>query len=185
MNNQDRGRVFSYIKAKTKVFSTANNKPMLPDDFLRIFADKNPSYDYSALRRVALSRIQELGLDGFLRKAGIVLPRSVYAKLADQFNHVKGTGIFVEPIHKIKGLESDTVYFVICNSLLEILLGAKNDYNKETNLLYVALTRTKRRLLLVVDDDEGLKANFEKQEIDINTELCELGIKKAVIENWF
>jgi ATP-dependent exoDNAse (exonuclease V) beta subunit len=66
-----------------------------------------------------------------------------------------------------------------------LLLGVKNDLNKETNLLYVALTRTKRRLLLIIDDDDGLKRNFQKRKIDINAAMNELGIQKAVIRDWF
>ena len=72
-----------------------------------------------------------------------------YKKLLIQFNSNREAGIYVESIHNIKGLECDTAYFVICNSLLEVLLGIKNDFNRETKLLYVALTRTKPRLLLM------------------------------------
>ena len=45
--------------------------------------------------------------------------------------------------------------------------------------------RAKRRLLLIVNDDDGLKRNFQKHKIDINTAMNELGIQKAVIEDWF
>jgi superfamily I DNA/RNA helicase len=134
----------------------------------------------------ALSSInKELGLDNYLKKVNIILSKQDYAKLASQFGTDKGKGIFVEAIQKIKGLEGDTAYFIICNSLLELLIGVKNDLNKETNLLYVALTRAKRRLLFIIDDDEGLKKNFFKRKIDINEAMGELGIQKAVIKEWF
>jgi len=177
--------VFSYIKSKTNVFSTASDDKRLPDDFLQVFAKKYQSYDIDALCHVALHKIHELGLDAFLGKTKIDLPESLYDKLANRFNKGDETGVFVEAIPKIKGLESDTAFFIICNSLLEILLGVKNEFNKETNYLYVALTRAKHRLLFIIDDDEGLKKNFRKLKIDIDTAMVELGIPRVVIEEWF
>lgn len=177
--------VFSYIKNKTDVFSTANDQVGLTHEFIQILADKYPSYDISALRRAVINEILQIGLDNCLKRHNIWLPKPEYAKLASQFSSDKGAGIYVESIQKIKGLEGDTAYFIICNSLLELLLGVKNDLNKETNLLYVALTRTKRRLLLIIDDDDGLKRNFQKRKIDINAAMNELGIQKAVIRDWF
>ncbi|NLB81089.1 MAG: AAA family ATPase [Clostridiaceae bacterium] len=177
--------VFSYTKIKTDVFSTANDQSGLTHEFVQILAEKYPQYDIGALRRTAINEILAIGLDKCLKKHSIRLSKQDYAKLASQFSGEKEAGIYVESIQKIKGLEGDTAYFIICNSLLEILLGIKNDSNKETNLLYVALTRAKRRLLLIVDDNDGLKRNFQKHKIDINTAMNELGIQKAVIEDWF
>ena len=176
--------VFSYIKAKTEIFSTANEKASLTNEFLQLLKEKYPLYDMSALCYVVINRILEIGLNAYLKQKKITLSEKNYAQLANQFRYHKETGIFVESIQKIKGLENDTAYFIICNSLLEILLGVKNDFNKETNLLYVALTRAKRRLLFIIDDDEGLRNNFQKLRIDLNTAMSELGIKKAVIEDW-
>lgn len=177
--------VFSYIKIKTDVFSTANDQAGLTHEFIQILAEKYPSYDIGALRRTAIHEIFEMGLDNCLKRHNIWLPKPDYAKLASQFNSDKGAGIYVESIQKIKGLEDDTAYFIICNSLLELLLGLKNDLNKETNLLYVALTRAKCRLLFIIDDDDGLKRNFQKRKININEAMGELGIQKAVIKEWF
>ena len=125
-----------------------------------------------------------MGLDKCLMQLKIRLPNQDYAELASRFCRENEAGIIVEAIQKIKGLENDTAYFIVCNSLLELLLGVKNDLNKETNFLYVALTRTKHRLLLIIDDDDGLKLNFQKRKIDINAAMGELGIKKAVIKDW-
>ena len=177
--------VFSYIKIRTDVFSTANDQVGLTHEFVQILAEKYPTYDIGALRRTAIYEILEIGLDKCLKKHSIRLSKQDYAKLASQFNSDKGAGIYVESIQKIKGLEGDTAYFIVCNSLLELLLGVKNDLNKETNLLYVALTRTKHRLLLIIDDDDGLKQNFQKRKIDISAAMAELGIQKAVIKEWF
>jgi superfamily I DNA/RNA helicase len=176
--------VFSYIKIRTNVFSTANDQAGLTHEFVQILTEKYQLYDADALRRAVIRRILEIGLDNYLSERKIELSRREYAELASQFGREKGSGIFVESIQKIKGLENDTAYFIICNSLLELLLRVKNDFNKETNLLYVALTRTKRRLLLVIDDDEGLRKNFHKRKIDINIAMSEIGIQKAVIKEW-
>jgi superfamily I DNA/RNA helicase len=177
--------VFSYIKGKTEVFSTVNERVGLTSEFIRLVAEKYPSYDIDALRSAVLNTILEIGLDAYLKKVKIRLSEQDYSDLAKQLRHKKGSGVFLEPIHRIKGLESDTAYFIICNSLLEILLGVKNEYNKEVNLLYVALTRAKRRLLLIIDDDEALVRNFEKRKIDVRTAMAEIGVKKAVLEDWF
>lgn len=176
---------FSYIKIKTDLFSTANEQVGLTHEFVQILAEKYPQYDIGALRRTAINEILQIGLNKSLEKHNIRLSKPDYAKLASQFTSDKRAGIYVESIQKIKGLEDDTAYFIVCNSLLEILLGIKNDSNKETNLLYVALTRAKRRLLFIINDDAGLKSNFQKSKVDINAALCELGIQKAVIKDWF
>lgn len=177
--------IFSYIKIKTDLFSTANEQVGLTHEFVQILAEKYPQYDIGALRRTAINEILAIGLDKCLKNHNIRLSKPEYAKLASQFSSDKGAGIYVESIQKIKGLEGDTAYLIICNSLLEILLGIKNESNKETNLLYVALTRAKRRLLLIVDDDDGLMKNFKKRKIDIDSAMYELGIQKAAVDDWF
>ena len=177
--------VFSYIKAKTDLFSTANEQVGLTHEFIQVLAEKYPQYDIGALRCVAISQILRIGLDNCLKRHNIRLSNQGYARLASQFSNDKCSGIYVESIQKIKGLEGDSAYFIVCNSLLEILLGLKNDLNKETKLLYVALTRAKRRLLLVIDDDEHLINNFKKYDVNINSALVDLGIQKAIIEDWF
>ena len=177
--------LFSYIKMKTDTFSTANEQAGLTHEFVEILANKYPAYNIDALRRTAIHAILEIGLNEYLHKQDIRLSKKEYAKLANQFASDKVVGIYVESIQKIKGLEDETTYFIICNSLLEVLLGIKNNFDKETNLLYVALTRTKQRLLLIVDDDEGMQSNFKKHKINIKTSLNEIGIQKAIIEDWF
>jgi superfamily I DNA/RNA helicase len=177
--------IFSYTKNKTDVFSTSSNRAGLTSEFMRILNLKYPEYNPNALYRAATVKILEEGVDSYLRRTKIELSDRDYSELANQFCRKKEGGIFVEAIHKIKGMEGDTACFIICNSLLEVLLGVKNDYNRETNLLYVALTRTKRRLLLIVDDNQGLIENFEKQKIDIHTGMKELDIVKAEIGDWF
>lgn len=176
---------FSYIKMKTDTFSTANDQVGLTHEFVEILANKYPAYDINALRRTAIHTILEIGLNEYLHKQDIRLSKKEYAKLANQFSKDKEAGIYVEFIQKIKGLEDETAYFIICNSLLEVQLGIKNNYDKETNLLYVALTRAKQRLLLIVDDDEGMQSNFKKHKTDINTALNEIGMQKAILDDWF
>lgn len=177
--------MFSYIKNKTDIFTTGMNKISLTHEFTQILEERYPQYDIKALSRTITCKIHDIGLDKYLRKHNINLSKEAKYNLSSQFTNKKEKGIYVESIHKVKGLESDTAYFIICNSLLEILLGIKNNFDKESNLLYVALTRTKRRLLLIMDDNNVLKNNLIKRSIDIHSALHDLGIKKAILNNWF
>lgn len=185
-NKLSSSNVFSYIKGKTKIFSTGFKPGLaLTDEFKQLLSEKYPSHDESALHRAIVSRINHVGLDNCVNELKITLSESDKQALAKQFNSNAESNIIVEAIQKIKGLEGDTAYFIICNSLLEILLGVKNDYNKETNLLYVALTRAKRRLLLIIDDDDTLRSNFDKRNVNIEVKLRELSVNKAKICDWF
>jgi len=177
--------VFSYIKYKTDVFITANEQTSLTPEFTTILAERYPTFEIGALRRAVINAICSKGLDTYLKRRKISLSDQAYRELADQFQNENQSGIYVEAIHRIKGLENDTAYFIVCNSLLEILLGFKNDFNNETNLLYVALTRTKRRLLLIIDDDNTTRKNIEKRKINIDTRMIELGINRAILSDWF
>ncbi len=177
--------VFSIIKCKVNNFSTMSNNRCITNEFKELLAAKYPKYDIEALVGAVIEKIESIGLDNYLYEINVRLNPQDYARLAQQFTNKNKCDILVRSIQKIKGLEDNTVYFIICNSLLEILLGIKNDHNKETNLLYVALTRTKSRLLFVVIDDEIMRKNFQGLNIDIETAIKECGIPKAEREKWF
>ncbi len=67
----------------------------------------------------------------------------------------------VNSIESVKGLEAEKCLFIVNNSLLEILLGNNNN-NRETNLLYVALTRSKNHLHLLFLNECLSKVDKEK-----------------------
>lgn len=72
--------------------------------------------------------------------------------------------IKVESIDKVKGLESDYCMFIINNSLLEYLFEKRGEINKQTMYLYVALTRSKKDLIIVVDETDIKNKN--RKDID-------------------
>ena len=180
-----KGDIFSIIKCKNNIFSTTADKRCLTHEFKEILTAKYPMRDTDAMVSAVVERIEDVGLTACLNELNIRLESAEYAKLAQQFGSTNTEGILLRSIQKIKGLEDKTVYFVICNSLLEILAGIKNDYNKETKLLYVALTRTKSRLLFIVDNDETMKRNFNTQNLDIESVIQKCGVPKAEKEKWF
>lgn len=177
--------VFSYIKEQTNTFSTAKTKSYLTHELTKILSFRFPKYDLDAIKHAIVQEIHDKGLSKCLHRLNIVLDPKEYAILACQFSNEKATCTCVNSIEKIKGLEKETSYFIICNSLLEVLLGIKNNHNKETKLLYVALTRTKNRLLLIIDDNEVMIRNFKNRDIDFEDELKKKGIPKASIKDWF
>ena len=74
---------------------------------------------------------------------------SLYAKLNEMLNDLNQHKHLTNSIEKIKGLEGDKCLFFVSYNMLNILMG-KNKRNKETNKLYVALTRSKKVLHLVI-----------------------------------
>ena len=119
-----------------------------------MLSQKFHDYDIDAIKHCAKLNILKKGIGQFWSDLGIPYDKKMYAILSAQFDSKNDSGILVDSIHKVKGLEGDTAYFIICKSLLEILIGEKNNYDKETNLLYVALTRTKNCLLLIIDNND-------------------------------
>ena len=125
------------------------------------------------------------GIKLFLSKFNINLIPKEYANLISQFETKDQDNKFsVYSIHKIKGLENDKIVFVICNSLLQVLLNIKNNYDKETNLLYVALTRTKSDLLFIILDNKKTISDFEKFDCNIENMMTNIGVEKAKLLNW-
>lgn len=66
----------------------------------------------------------------------------------------RGDGVIFSSIHRAKGLEADSVYFLYPDKIPHPL--AKRDYElmQEHNAIYVGLTRSKHELVLVYDDSE-------------------------------
>lgn len=62
----------------------------------------------------------------------------------------QGEGILVNSIDKVKGLEGDNCLFILTTELSDYLFLNKNEQNKMLNYLYVALTRAKQELMILV-----------------------------------
>lgn len=177
---------FSMIKSSTDIFVTKpENAITLPHEFKEVLQQKFETFDIDAVLMTAIELIKRDGLCKFLNNYKMHISNKTYAMVASQFGSEEKGVVHLDSIHKLKGLENETVYFVACNSLLEIMLGLKNNYNKETNLLYVALTRTKSRLLLIVLDDNTTKKSFEAHGVNIEDSLHKIGILHANKSTWF
>lgn len=79
-----------------------------------------------------------------------------YAKICQilQANNLaEGKGIIVRSIESIKGLEDEKCLFILTSDLAPYLFGKKTTDNKTKHLLYVALTRSKDELAILVTQE--------------------------------
>ena len=67
-------------------------------------------------------------------------------------NH-KDEGILVQSIDKVKGLEGERCLFILTTDLAPYLIAEKVDHNKMLNYLYVALTRARQELVLLITQE--------------------------------
>ena len=97
------------------------------------------------------------------------MEREDYFALINQMSS-KGAKYNVYSIDKVKGLEAEDCIFIIDKSMSDYLLLEKTERNKELNYLYVALTRTKKNLILAI--------NMKENREEIINKIEKLGIKK-------
>ena len=107
------------------------------------------------------------------------LENNEYAKLINDLKiENKEKKLKVKSIDKIKGLENELCMFIMDNTMLEYLFGKKQETNKEMMRLYVALTRSKSDLILVIDK-LSIKKFTDKQ---IEKGFSELNIPYVTME---
>lgn len=153
-----------YIRQETDSFSTQsyNSSFSLEESICEKLLEKIDSkYDKDAfiksiekrLINLTIKRDAKTAIQAFVEKFEIKLEKNEYAKLINDLNF-KDTGkkIEIKSIDKVKGLENDLCMFIIDNALIEYLFRMKLEVNKEMMRLYVALTRSKKDLILVVDE---------------------------------
>lgn len=76
-----------------------------------------------------------------------------YARIVDALKHMtpsRASGLAVKSIEAIKGLEHDKCLFVLTTDLAPYLMGDKTEDNKTKHQLYVALTRSRKELSILV-----------------------------------
>lgn len=76
-----------------------------------------------------------------------------YARIVEALEHMAPShvsGIAVKSIEAIKGLEHNKCLFVLTTDLAPYLMGDKTEDNKTKHLLYVALTRSRKDLSILV-----------------------------------
>ena len=103
---------------------------------------------------------------------GLNTKQELINKINEIFLDSDGDGVCLSTIHKAKGLEADNV-FILCKSLMPSKL-AKKEWEKitELNLIYVAITRAKKSLNFISENEFKPKSFFSKSDLfsnEINT----------------
>lgn len=86
----------------------------------------------------------------------IILTKQDKAKLFEALKMSednKEKGILVQSIDKIKGLEGDNCLFILTTDLSEYFFKEKIEENKMMNYLYVVLTRSKKKLVIMITSE--------------------------------
>lgn len=156
---------YIYIDKKNAIFDTHINKkeyfmPESVKDILRNKSEINKKYFDIWIESLIDEFVLELEKKSlptvvreFLKKYTIEYDKKIYAELCSSFSKLEtnNNNYTVMSIHKVKGLEAEKCIFVVDNNMASYLFGKKNEFNREMNKLYVALTRSRRKLIFAVD----------------------------------
>lgn len=104
---------------------------------------KHPTYDGLAER---------IGAIMIISKKYATVP-SMIKLLEEMFTDDEREGVLLSTIHKAKGLEADNVFFVNKHLIPSKYATTQEQYEQENNLLYVATTRAKKRLIYATVKD--------------------------------
>ena len=129
--------------------------------------------------KMTLKKGAKGAIQSFTKNFDMTLEKTEYARLINDLevdNSEKK--IEVKSIDKIKGLENELCMFILDNAMLEYLFKKKTETNKEMMRLYVALTRSKSDLILVIDKP-SIKKFTDKQ---IEKGFSELNIPYVTME---
>lgn len=90
------------------------------------------------------------------------------------------SGLLVNSIDSIKGMEANTCVFIISENmykyLMKINIDKQREYNKEWNKMYVALTRTKKDMIFAIDESLFKKFRIES----VISRFEKLGIRELI-----
>ena len=179
-----------YIRQETDTFTTQDSKSVfsLEESVREKLLEKiNSDYDSDAFMKsiekyfinLTLKKGEKGAIQSFTKHFGITLENNEYAKLINDLKiENKEKKLKVKSIDKIKGLENELCMFIMDNTMLEYLFGKKQETNKEMMRLYVALTRSKSDLILVIDKP-SIKKFTDKQ---IEKGFSELNIPYVTME---
>ena len=179
-----------YIRQETDTFTTQDSKSVfsLEESVREKLLEKiNSDYDSDAFVKsiekyfinLTLKKGEKGAIQSFTKHFSITLENNEYAKLINDLKiENKEKKLKVKSIDKIKGLENELCMFIMDNTMLEYLFGKKQETNKEMMRLYVALTRSKSDLILVIDKP-SIKKFTDKQ---IEKGFSELNIPYVTME---
>ena len=179
-----------YIRQEIDTFTTQDFKNVfsLEESVREKLLEKiDPKYDSDAFVKsiekyfvsLALKKGEKGAIRSFTKHFDITLENNEYAKLINDLKiEKKEKKLKVKSIDKVKGLENELCMFIMDNAMLEYLFRKKQDANKEMMLLYVALTRSKSDLILVIDKP-SIKKFTDRQ---IEEGFAELNIPYITME---
>ena len=104
---------------------------------------KHPTYD---------SLAEKVGAIMIISKKYNTVPAMIEL-LEEMFTDESREGVLLSTIHKAKGLEADNVFFVNKHLIPSQYATTQEQLEQENNLLYVATTRAKKRLVYVTVND--------------------------------
>ena len=99
-------------------------------------------------------------------------------------NEEENNGICLSTVHKAKGLEADNVY-ILCPSLMPSKYATKDwEIQSEKNLIYVAITRTKKTLNYICEKSFSPNIFFKNESIIDMIEEKRILINKLYDKNF-
>jgi superfamily I DNA/RNA helicase len=173
---KDMGNI--YIRQSNERFLTKKSAPSIQfpntvlDSLEKISTNRFIDFDtwVSAVLEQVLEDTQRYGaktaINKFTTGFDLNLKNNEYAEFIQSLGHCqsKSSEYEVISIEKVKGLEADRCMFIVDNVMMSYLSKKKTEINKEHHKLYVALTRSKKELILAFDL-ESIKC-CKKQEIE-------------------
>ena len=101
---------------------------------------------------------------------GLTTVSELIDKIKVIFNGDKDEAIILSTVHKAKGMEANNI-FILCPSLMPSRLANKKwEIKAEENLMYVAITRAKKSLNYIKEEEKGFFKNFTNTN-DMRTQI--------------
>lgn len=153
-----------YIDKTNGLYSTRSSiKSCFPPEIQHLVlanaADRDPEIFLEAAQIKFFRAVQKTGraqaIQDFLANHNISYSKKIYAQLLQCIQGDVAQLYNISSIDAVKGLEADTCIFIISqntyNYLIQKDLSKSKRFNKEWKKIYVALTRSKDKLILVID----------------------------------
>lgn len=171
-----------YIDQREGSYSTSHNlSSSFPESIELKIRDSKHNRDAGLVLKAAYADFLELAqinkgkaISKLINDYSLDLKKSEFAELYElgELSNRKGSKYIISSIDSIKGLEAESCIFVLTPNTFNYLtkgnIQKKQIFNKEWKKIYVALTRTTNRLLLVIDHDIFQKQNIERIKNELN-----------------
>ena len=170
------------IDQKTGRYSTSSKvKHSFPREIEEMIRESNHKKDKTLFVKAALSDfMNDVENHGNKRAIAVLIARHLLNLEKHHFAQLYGlcsvcdadnVQYIVQSIDSVKGLDADTCVIIASPNILKYLLKdnlkAENYFNKEWKRVYVALTRTKQRLVLALDHELLPRVDIEAVKIEL------------------